>query len=403
MALLGEFVHRGGVGSISCAGVVEPQASRPTMFATGGSTDGCVKLWDMRLPRKKDFITVHHASLADLLELRFHPSGLSAVAACGDALVSVDFRKPSDIVSKLSLGLSSDVAYLSSFWLPDGGSSSSPFAVAAAVDDDGRILPVRMSTSTCDLRIAEEQEWGACAFHVSAGAAGSSPCESFGSMPNICCGVAKTISGSGAVTMWLVAMDGALHGYQWSKNSSACSMVVEANVSAGEDSLAVKSSRSRQVCNPPLPTCMSAAGAFIAIGRGDGQYIISETSTDADTGVASVETALVAPAHECNGLVAAQWVNPAAAQHLVTVALSGEVTMWNVAPFLTPAAEDDEGTGDLPPVVFAAAARDVPSRTTTSGVVNCCDISSHSSSGAEPSMLIGDSEGSVFLFELFTA
>lgn len=143
------------------------------------------------------------------------------------------------------------------------------------------------------------------------------------------------------------------------------------------------------MCNPPIPTCMDAStdDGWVVVGHGDGQYTVLEALLS-ESGDLTLETALVAPGHESNGLVGVKWMRSSddGSQTILTMALSGEVTLWKVGSLLTPAEEDDASHDALPDVLFAASTRESGGGRS---VVNCLDAGTNW-------CVAGDESGSVY-------
>lgn len=382
--------HRGGVGSL-CAG----DSSRPTCFVSGGSEDGLVKLWDTRLPRKKDFITIADKSaLSDLMEMQWCPAEMTATAVCGDRLVWLDFRQPTGPQHVESLP--SDVSFVSrsSRRSRVGRDGSDALLVA---DDDGNLYVTDVAAGKGCHKVPILPVEG----HT---------------LDNICCGMGQSFDAASGVTVdWVLSMGGLLSGLQLTPTATAgwrAAVIASHNVMEGDDRLGqartgAAAAKRQQLCNPPIPTCMAVSGGeacgdvegrWIAVGHADGQYTIMES-----TPFGEGEVALVAPGHESNGLVSLSWIpkrgsDGGICDSLLTVALSGEVTLWHVGPLLAPVEEGDDGTsGELPDVLFAASTREATMR--PRAVMNCATVMTQTTDHRY-SCLLGDDDGTILLCDI---
>lgn len=202
--------------------------------------------------------------------------------------------------------------------------------------------------------------------------------------------------------LWTASMGSNLFGYQLGGRRGSgtgkpfsCPRVAIGNT--GSSTLTANRPH-RELINPPLPTtlCAHPEGGLLALGRADGTYSIYEvqrcrTEEDASTAtdkeaVVVVEEILAAPAHEGNGLVTVRWTREG---QLLSLALSGEVTVWDVQPMLAPVTEDSEEVGELPPVVWADT---VPRR--HQATMNSCELSVFGR------LVIGDTAGDVHTVSL---
>lgn len=348
--------HDGGVSSICCSSTNE------SVLITAGD-DERVRLWDLRL-KKKQLMTFGGDSsstpLPDVGEILLNHNGSSftIAAACGGAqLHSIDVRQPFGFCGSLTIPTGEDVSFLfdSHKCPPPANHLASAWEIVVG-DDNGALFVV--DTSTWALQEASEQ------------------IEGFG---NLCCGMGVTANRC----LWSVSMGGALHGFELLSAPSfqgLAKKVYAGNVS--EIRLQSTAQSVLQLHNPPIPTCLTTCGNQIVVGRGDGTYSVYETDSDFKQGSA-VEELLGAPAHQSNGLVSIEWINGV----LFTAALSGEITGWDVASFLSTEPNDD-ADGDLPQVLFAETIRQTPS---AMQIINCC---SYSLAG---SIVVGDTSGTISL------
>eukprot|EP00744_Colponema_vietnamica_P025900 GILI01038245.1.p1 GENE.GILI01038245.1~~GILI01038245.1.p1 ORF type:complete len:221 (-),score=55.39 GILI01038245.1:46-657(-) len=140
----------------------------------------------------------------------------------------------------------------------------------------------------------------------------------------------------------------------------------------------------KDIANPPIPSCLapmySGDMQLIAIGRGDGSYVLidSTPSTSASNDeevvggpvVLSPEVALVSQGHANNTIGCCLWVPPSlldgeivatygTTKALVTIPTSGEITMWDVTKAVMPLdeEEEEEGNDGSPPARFATCVR----------------------------------------------
>jgi WD40 repeat protein len=340
--------HHDGVCSVSCS------ISAANVFVTAGE-DACIQLWDTRL-KKKNFMTfggkTSSMSLAGIAEVLLDHSGSFRVAAaCGNQLHAIDVRKPFGFCGSLTLPTEEDVSFLFDTHRFPRVDDYVPNWEILAADDNGALY--RVETSLWELKD--------CGPQLS---------EGFG---NLCCGMGLTANRY----LWSVSMGGDLHGY-FVESASSFEKVSERRYSGNisEIRLAQPSQPRQQLHNPPIPTCLTTTGSLLLIGRGDGTYSIYETASE------TADEILCAPAHQDNGLISLQWCDGI----LFTIALSGEITGWDISTFL--AQEATESDSDLPDVTFASTIRQDPRGR---HLVNCCDLT------REHSLIVGDTSGSVTL------
>lgn len=205
---------------------------------------------------------------------------------------------------------------------------------------------------------------------------------SFGELSNICCGLSRTTasnltarSSKEEIPVPLLIAQG----------MDGCGVLYRSPSSFNPFDLPISFDDGRKlVANPPLPTCLSVLRDRVAIGRADGSYTITEIQ-----GGESVVELLTAPGHPTSGLCGVEWLGSgdqnnvlSTAQRsmeglepLLTVSLTGDVTVWRVQEFLL----DTEGTSDnedevveyadFPAVCSAYSIRDVVNSTLS--VTNC--------------------------------
>lgn len=205
---------------------------------------------------------------------------------------------------------------------------------------------------------------------------------SFGELSNICCGLSRTAvsnlttcsSKEEMIVPLLIAqgMDGCGVLYR----SPSSFYPFELPLSFDEEK--------KLVANPPLPTCISVLRDRVAIGRADGSYTITEIQESEN-----VVEVLTAPGHPASGICGVEWLGSgdqnnvlSVAQRseeglepLLTVSLTGDVTVWRVQEFLLDTenkcddgAEEVEYT-ELPAVCSAYSIRDVVNSNLS--VINC--------------------------------
>lgn len=432
----------GEVLSVSCNSDV------PTSFVSSGS-DGTIVLWDTR-PKKKNVLTIRSPFFFaedSLTEVAYAARGGLVAASCGSSVCFVDLRRTMDLVGfPLQCG-SSDLVQLCV--LEGGDLLNTPAATTAdiaptsdssfgpallAVDEEGLVSVISLQTLTFPVNHKVED---ACRWwdtveqygqhrrprHHNGGEGSGTPSPrnfptwspSLPSAPsthprcffgepldNICCGLA--ISGCSSCSsvpmcVWTASSISDLFGYSMMTNRQSGRRVCQQVVKFNTGSELSASQPRRELVNPPLPMSIAAShDHLLALGRADGTYSLYEVSSSSDhknendpddcraKNELTVEEVLSAPAHEGNGLVAVRWTLHNDDAHLLTLALSGEVTVWNCRPLIVPVEEEDDANqeGELPEVLWAET---VPRR--RRAAMNSMDLSRHGR------IVIGDTSGDV--------
>lgn len=328
--------HHDGVCSVSCS------TTNSSVFISAGE-DSRIQLWDLRL-KKKNFMSLGGSSsssipLPNLAEVLLDHNGNSfrIAAACGSQMNAIDVRKPFGLSGSLTLPTNEDVSFLFDSYKCPGNSAGAQWEIIVA-DDNGSLHRIDASRW-----VLQEVDSG------------------FG---NLCSGMGVTTNGC----LWSVSMGGELHGYV--VETPPLTKISERLHASNISEIRLQPSQTtQQLHNPPIPTCMTTHGSCIVIGRGDGTYSYYETSLQTQP---SIEEMFCAPAHQGNGLLALRWFD----QHMFSVALSGEVTGWDITTFI-----NNEFDTDLPEVVFASSLRQ---GTHDKQIVNCCDTT------ADNSFILGD-------------
>ncbi len=390
------------------------------------SENGECKLWDLRL-KKKDLVTIvlprdddgDDGDVADCLLLN-----RTAWVARGTAVSRVDLR---------TMGVSgvfrhaSEISSLSWHQLAAGGQQPPPADALPLEcilgDVDGGLAPCSLTEMASNLPVvrgpgpSSSSAGVASSFTDATGNAAIAVPWTPGSttppapIANVICGVGFVgpVPGASQAVLCSVLMDGHVVTYMPSPDGRR--IVVGQVTNTMADSTAMQphasSVKKSTFCNPAFPACASFARAgCVAVGRADGTYCILDFNGDSTNGgreddanadgvrsdCPTLTIALEAPGHESNGLVSVQW--HANGTDLLTVALSGEVTMWRVAPLLAMVPEGDqqeEETG-LPALTYAASLR---TEQRQKCVVNCAALTSDSLR-----LLVGDTDGCISIAEI---
>eukprot|EP00758_Cryptobia_borreli_P019267 Tbor_TRINITY_DN8268_c0_g1::TRINITY_DN8268_c0_g1_i1::g.15450::m.15450 len=175
-----------------------------------------------------------------------------------------------------------------------------------------------------------------------------------------------------------------------------------------------------KLCNPPIPSCFApyfpitrADGIppMVAVGRGDGSYVIVDMSTPfplnchvgevADVSPVGPEIAFIAHGHENNTISTLLWSTVPSAGGpipiLTSVATSGEISSWDISKCVLPIVlNEGDGINDEEfeaKLVFAGSARIQSSGGTAAGALaNCSTFFGDSSR-----LLTGMSTGEIVL------
>lgn len=267
------------------------------------------------------------------------------------------------------------------------------------IDDNGAIVPIRICTLTPTETLPVSVFGGEHKISID-----TQPSEerarfpSFGKLSNICCGLTRATSSTAmpcaskeeTTVPLLVAlgMDG--NGALYSSSSASLSFQVSVDFES-----------SKQVANPPLPTCLSAVRNRIAIGRADGSYTIADIH-----GKKEVIEKLTAPGHPMSGLCGVEWLGKRhpcddsccsqplfeELEPLLTVSLTGDVTVWRAQEFLLGEEEEDADDDGLPTVCSAYSIRDAVG--SPSSVTNCmCGM-------GERNVIFGDTLGNIIFCDV---
>ncbi|KAK7196117.1 hypothetical protein NESM_000546600 [Novymonas esmeraldas] len=333
MELLGR--EAAGVVSTACS------AASATSFATL-SSQGSLTLWDVRLPRRRNYMTLHNpnrAAAADASELLYLHDRHTAVALCGNTVQLFDTRKCISCVSELTHDAEC-VAQLRG--APPAGCTTTLIA-----DEEGAMFAYDVGRGT---RVNHVEPYVFGTASATLPATGR-----FGSLSNYCSGL-HCVDVGAARLLLAVGMDGAgaLYSAADGAHSTRTSFSVACEPPRRGDA---------QMVNPPLVNCTAVCGARVAVGRADGMYSVYDA---ASTGL---EEAMASPGHAVNGLCYVDWVTP---EVLLTVSLCGDVSGWAVGAFMAGGSDGEEEEEEVGPAAVAALAhRDVDGcRLAT---VNCAD------------------------------
>lgn len=434
-------------------------SAAPTSFVTCGS-DGRVRYWDTRL-KKKDVLTFAVPNVlgdTDLMEIVWATDATKAHTLAGSVLSCVDVRKAEVVAQHF---------YSNTFKIKAGSEETRTIPVALAsfdarlkqhsmcasdrIRNDGSAIP--LCDDNGEVYLADPT--GCYPLNSSLSASGSASKTYNGllrpkAMDTVSCGFTSSLLSATYRSTLVCGMDNKLLCYQQndtaavpikgSKLANTLSMEGLGNENEGAEATSSLSpptnnttSQRKDIENPPVPACLAPLTAgdmsLVAIGRGDGSYVIIDVmptveeegkEVEEETNQANIglpEVAFVAQGHANNTIGTCLWVPPAlvgsegiVAEYkgtntrtpkvLITIPTSGEVTMWDVTGSVVPMdeeiddvdkLEDNDGT---PPALFASNVRG-PSLAGPRSMVNCGALLA-----SGKGFLVGTSNGEV-LMEMF--
>lgn len=357
MELLG-LAGPSGVGVVS----ISPSAVCPTAFASL-DTSHSVSLWDLRLPKKnyvRIALSTHftYANTEEPSEVLFAADHSKVLTIAGSTVQLFDTRQLSCSVECYTHDV--ELVQFVSGLHPAGVSST------LVIDEDGQICALDVDQLSLTNQVP--------AFAFGSPQEISSPSLRFGiPLSNYCCGFERITQLQGSPCLFTLGMD--RMGVVYAAENAGHPFELSEPYSLQEE----------QIVNPPMPTCCRALESLIGIGKADGTYTVGLLDLDSDE---IVSEELSAPGHATSALCGVEWVGAADRGLLLTGALCGELTVWDVKGFLSnPPEDDEEDEGDLPDVLGAYTTREIVG--TNASVVNCM------AKGSGGVVLVGDTLGHV--------